>query len=142
MSEQSDINIKINYRAALQKWASVTDKSLRESAGKRRYRLEKSVRHSSKLLADIKEFTFRYTMYGAFVDMNVGRGRPIGAAKESQAMDRMLGVNRRRKSKKEYMWYSPTMYRHFMVLSSIVASEYGDLGMNAIKLPEIIELNQ
>lgn len=137
-----DIHTKINYRAALHKWASVASKSLKESAGKRKFKLEKSIRHSSKILENVKEFTFHYYMYGAFVDMNVGRGRPIGAAKESRAMDRMLGVKRRRKSKKEYMWYSPTIYRHFMVLSNIVASEYGELGTNAVNLPEIIEINQ
>jgi len=143
--ERSDINTRINYRNALKKWADITYRDLRESAQKRKIKdsgdLIKSISHSINIMADVKEFTFKYYMHGAFVDMNVGKGRPIGAAKDEAQMDRILGIKRKRRSKKEYMWYTKPMYRHLQALAGIVASEYGDLAENAYRLPEIVEIN-
>lgn len=139
-TQQKDIHTRINYRNALKKWAEIAEKSLVESAGKRKYKLRESVVHKHKLLKDVKEFTFRYYLYGMFVDMNVGRGRPLGHNNENKLVNSLVGKKRRRKSKKDYMWYTRPMYRHVRVLGNIVASEYSDIGYNATALPEVIEL--
>lgn len=139
--KEREMHLKINYRNILKRWASKADSDLRKSANARKYKLSKSIGHSSRILQDIKEFTFKYYLYGMFVDMNVGRGRPLGANKEDDIINKLLGVKKRkRKSKKEYMWYSKPMWFHTKMLEGIVMREYRDRGATAIHFPEVIEL--
>lgn len=135
-----DMHTRINYRHALKKWASVASLSLRENAGKRNYNFKRSISHKAMFLKDVKEFTFKYYLYAMFVDMNVGKGRPLGANREAAIVNALTGTKRKRKSKKQYMWYTKPMWRHVKILGNIVQAEYGDLGVNAAMLPQLIEL--
>lgn len=87
----------------------------------------------------------QYLLYGAFVDMGVGRGRGMEDVRETAMINRvynqMMGRRNGRMAKK-YRWYSKRMAREQHKLAELMAELYADACadelMNA--LPSRIEI--
>lgn len=145
------LNERINHRAALVKWAndthrflvsSISNKGLVESGN-----LRKSVKHEIYgLTTQVRTFVFRFSLHGMFVDMGVFGGKSLEDSKNDKLSSRLLGLRSKRNSqlknrtKKQYMWYSRTMYGSINYLNQILLAEYGDKYVQSIELPEIIEI--
>jgi hypothetical protein len=151
MATTTLVNQKINYRGELQQWAkdterylvrSIQNKDLIESGNLRR-----SMKHEvSGLLSDVKTFTFKYAQYGMYVDMGLFGGKGIAEKRDAALVNKILGGRRKREkrvknlSKRQYMWYSRTVYGALTALSNIVAKEYGFKASEAMRMPEIMEI--
>lgn len=145
------LNEKINYRAALVKWAddthrflvsSISNKGLVDSGN-----LRKSVKHEiSGLTTEVRTFVFRFSLHGMFVDMGVFGGKSLSDVKDQKLSNKLLGLRSKRnfmlknRTKKQYMWYSRTMYGSINYLNKLLLQEYGDKYIQSIDLPEIIEV--
>jgi hypothetical protein len=146
----SEINFKINQRAALLKWADDTEKYLINSIGNKdltdSYELKNSVKKQTiGMLTDVKTFIFSYNLYGMYVDMGLFGGKGLDDKRDSQIVSKLTGKRKKNKMlknhpKRKYQWYSRSMYGSINVLGNLMMEQYGNKAINAFKLPEIIEI--
>jgi len=146
-----DINAKINYRGALVQWANDTEKYLHRSIENKGLlksgHLNKSIRKEIQgLTTDIKTFTFRFSLYGMFVDMGLFGGASLSNKKDAVLVNKLLG-NRKRKSsrtkslsKRQYQWQSRTLMGAMNVLGDLVRKEAGNKYTDAMRLPTMINV--
>lgn len=99
-----------------QKWSEITRDDLRDQIVLQK--LLQSIGLKESLNFDIKtanensiKILFTYYLYGAFQDMGVGRGNPIG----------LPGKRKPRK------WYARAMTRHQARFADMLTSKYGKL---------------
>ncbi len=145
------LHSKINERAMLMNWATDMQRYLVASIANKRLTRTMGLKNSVKMNAyglatDVRTFVFKFQLKGMFVDMGVFGGKSLEETK-GQAFERRLLGTRRKKSaklknlpKRQYQWYSRTMYGGINVLSREMMAFYGNKGSAAIKLPEIIEI--
>jgi hypothetical protein len=142
---------KINERAALVKWANDTERFLKNSIqGKRLVdsgRLKNSIKKDIiGLTSDVKTFVFSFSLHGMYVDMGLFGGKSLDDNAETKFIKQLTGKRGPRnkllknRNKKQYQWYSRTMYGSINALNSILLEKYGDKAIQQIDLPEIIEL--
>lgn len=107
-------------------WAKYTDKDLSDAIlarASRDFNLLESLEHSIKQFGeDHIEVTFNYLVYGAFVDMGVGR-KGYGTFKPIK-------------------WYSPNWEYSVTKLGEMMLKRYGRVGMVSIleAFPNIIKM--
>lgn len=71
---------------------------------------------------DLKSIQISFEMYGAFVDMGVGRGQKIEDVKENRNQwSKILGEQSKRKPKK---WLSKTVYAESLKLIDLLSDHY------------------
>lgn len=142
---------KINQRAALVQWANDTERYLKNSIqGKRLVdsgRLKNSVKKDIiGLTSNVKTFVFSFALHGMFVDMGLFGRKSLSDNAETKFIKQITGTrgprnkNLKNRNKKQYQWYSRTMYGSINALNNILLEQYGDKAIQAIDLPEIIEL--
>lgn len=146
----SDINFKINQRAALMKWAkdseeylirSVTNKKLSDTG-----KLKNSIKMQTLgMLTDVKTFVFSYSKHGMYVDMGLFGGKSLDDTRDDKVVKKLVGNRKKNKmlknhSKRTYQWFSRSMYGSINVLGILMMQQYGNRASEAFKLPEVIEI--
>jgi hypothetical protein len=126
-------------------WLRILVKELEEEVSKRNIKdtgaLQKSLKGSHNSSVDV----LHYLMYGAFVDMNVGKGRGLETQREnamiSKIYNQMMG-RRNGRMAKSFRWYSKRMAREHKRLAELMAELYADAGVDAIlaAIPDRIEI--
>lgn len=147
---KEDINFRINQRAALQKWATDTERYLINSIENKGLKDSLELKRSVKkqvigILTDVKTFTFSYSLYGMFVDMGLFGGKGLDDKRDDKLVSKLVGRRKKNKMlknhpKRKYQWYSRSMYGSINVLGNLMMAQYGNKAVNAFKLPEIIEI--
>lgn len=139
------------------KWADDTQKFLIKSINNKRLihsgSLTKSVeKQVLGITTDVKTFVFKYNKYGMFVDMGLFGGKSLADKQDDKLVASLLGRKKYKESKnkktkvvrltrkRQYQWYSRTMYGAINVLGYLLMEQYGNKAVNAFKLPEIIEV--
>lgn len=86
----TDLHRKINENGMIESWAKITVQQLIKNLDKYKIGVSQQLRESLKytIVKDSQNFvdrvTFSFNLYGRFVDMGVGKGNGLGAAKESK----------------------------------------------------------
>lgn len=145
MSSKPDIHFKINLRKELQDWAPDTANFLRGNIRKKKLTdkrmLLNSLAHRSSIKPEgVSRLEISYIMYGMFVDMGVFGGKSLNESKESRTIDRLNGRKQKRRTKRQYQWYSKTMYGSISYLGYRMMKLYGMEAQNAVRLPELVEI--
>lgn len=147
----TDFNARINYRGELVKWANDTEKFLHRSISNKGLiksgKLNKSIsKEIQGLTTEIKTFTFKFSLYGMYVDMGLFGGSSLANKKDAALVNKLLG-NRKRKSsrvkslrKKQYQWQSRTLMGAMNVLGDLVREQYGNKYTDAMRLPTMINV--
>lgn len=147
----SDINFKINQRAALMKWANDTEQYLSRSITNKKLKDTGALKSSLNkqvigILTDVKTFVFSYSLHGMFVDMGLFGGKGLDDKRDDAIVRKLTGNRKKNKmlknhTKRTYQWYSRSMYGSVNYLGKLMMEQYGKAGMESIgKLPEIIEI--
>jgi predicted HAD superfamily Cof-like phosphohydrolase len=77
---------------------------------------------------DIDKLHLLYNYYGAFVDMGVGRGQPLGEVRYAKASQRLTGIKARRAKK----WYSVTITAEVNTLADLLMKHYGKQAIGVV----------
>ena len=110
----------------------------------RRHELVSSFKSFVQTEADGDLFKIRiaYKLSGLFTDMGVGKGTRSGGQRDNATSRKLLGkqTGNRRRAKK---WYNKTMYAQTLVLTNLMAENYGNKGIALIKdnLPTQVNLD-
>jgi hypothetical protein len=145
-----DLNQAINERAMALNWVKETERFLIRSITNkhlvRTMKLRNSVTSQALgLLSEVKTFIFKYSLHGMFVDMGVFGGKSLEQNQEAAFIRRLTGKRgkkgkRKSLSKRQYRWYSRTIYGAVNKLGDRMLEVYGFKADNAFRLPEIIEM--
>lgn len=137
------IHDKINLRQLLQTWAPDTagflTANIRKKGRMKSKDLLGSVQSSSRVNPNgISTLEVSYLMYGKFVDMGVFGGK--GMNEQGSTVDRLGGKKKKRLTKRQYQWYSKTMYGSMAWLEYKMMEHFGFEASAAVRLPSVIEL--
>ena len=135
----------------LVKWAKDTERYLRSSIVNKGLVDTGKLKNSVKMemlgiTTDVKTFVFRFQLKGMFVDMGVFGGKTLAESRDAATVRRILGKRLTRKtqnknlSKRQYGWYSRTMYGGIAILGRQMMALYGNKASAAMKIPEVIEI--
>jgi hypothetical protein len=138
-------NIEAAAAQVKKSWLNITVRELKKELHSRGINTTNTLNNSVVGDTHGKEMLLQYRMYGAFVDMNVGKGRSLDKNRESAMISKLynsMNGTRGGRRAKRYMWYSKRMGKEQYRLAEIMMKLYGDAGEEAIKqaIPIRIEL--
>lgn len=127
------------------RWLTILIKELRNEVQQRHISDTNTLWQSIGGSSGLNSMELHYRMYGAFVDMNVGRGRGKEKNRETAMVNKlyaqMQGKRGGRRAKR-HGWYSKRMTREQKRLAELLSELYADAGADAIvnAIPLRIEL--
>lgn len=132
--EQNSISRQAEIKQVISDWARYTIERLQTQILQKRIGVTGSLNYS--LLyhlagiagGDISAVKLEFNYYGKFVDMGVGRGQKIESVKSNRDIYALVGGGRKPKK-----WLSKTLYGEVNALREIMATHYGEEGVQILK---------